>query len=169
MKYSKGLQSSELGSQITLGQWSFRLAFRQAWLILVVWAGLCPAGTRRCILRQQSPSRASPRCPGPLCTAWQRLAWTLCLRVKEVGGHDVALAWDDPQDHNGGWKFGVPFGQEWHQPLQNSGFGPKLSSNGKPATCALLETFPSPVLSFRRAKLFAQLYEFRTLLKHFCN
>jgi hypothetical protein len=39
MKYSRGLQTSELGGQISLGQWSFRLAFRQAWVILVVWAG----------------------------------------------------------------------------------------------------------------------------------
>jgi hypothetical protein len=59
MKYSKGFQSSELGGQISLEQWSFRLTFRQAWVILVVWGGLCPAGTCRDILRQQSPSRVS--------------------------------------------------------------------------------------------------------------
>ncbi len=93
MKYSKGFQSSELGGQISLGQWSFRLTFRQAWVILIVWTGLCPAGTRRDILRQQSPSRASSGCQGPLCTAW---CWPPQSHLKEVGEHDAALAWDDP-------------------------------------------------------------------------
>ncbi len=70
MKEYKGLKSSELGGQISLGQWFFRLALIPSWVILVVWAGLCPAGTRRDIPRQQAPSRASPRCQGPLCSAW---------------------------------------------------------------------------------------------------
>ena len=33
---SKGLQSFELGGQISLDQWSFRLAFSQSWAILAV-------------------------------------------------------------------------------------------------------------------------------------
>ncbi len=36
MKWSKGLQSFELGGQISLDQWSFRLAFGQSWVILTV-------------------------------------------------------------------------------------------------------------------------------------
>ncbi len=75
------------------------------------------------------------------------------------GGHDVALTWDDPQDHDGGWKFGVPFGQEWHQPPQHPGVGPKLSSNGKPGTCALLETLSCGFLPARKA---FSTTEFRT-------
>ncbi len=144
MKYSKGLQSSELGGQIFLGQWSFRLAFRQAWVILVVWAGLCPAGTRRDILRQQSPSRASPWCQGPLCTARRGPSAPVSKRGGG-GGQDVALAWDDPQDHDGGWKFGVPFGQEWHQPPKHPGLVQNFLQTVN--QCALLETFPSPVVS----------------------
>jgi len=62
------------------------------------WFWLCGrgsvrAGTRRDILRQQSPSRASSGCQGPLCTAW---CWPPLSHLKEVGEHDVALAWDDP-------------------------------------------------------------------------
>ncbi len=42
MKKSKGLQSGELGGQISLGQWSFttfRLACNQSWVILALCAG----------------------------------------------------------------------------------------------------------------------------------
>ena len=33
---TKGLQSFELGGQISLDQWSFRLAFSQSWAILAM-------------------------------------------------------------------------------------------------------------------------------------
>ena len=46
------------------------------------------------------------------------------------------------------------FGQEWHLPTHHPGFGSKLSSKGKPGTCALLETLQSPVNFFWRAKAF---------------
>ncbi len=54
--------------------------------------------------------------------------------------------------------FCAAFRQEWHLPPQHSGFGPKLSSTCKPASCALLETLLSPVVFFRRAKLLGQLH-----------
>jgi hypothetical protein len=60
--------------------------------------------------------------------------------------------------------FCVNFGQEGHLPTQHPGFGSKLSSKGKPGTCALLETLQSPVVFFLRAKLLAQLHEF-----HLCR
>ncbi len=61
------------------------------------WFWLCGrgsvwTGTHRHILRQQSPSRASSGCQGHLCTAW---CWPPLSHLKEVGEHDVALAWDD--------------------------------------------------------------------------
>jgi hypothetical protein len=40
----------------------------------------------------------------------------------------------------------VNFGQEWHLPPQHPSCGSKLSSKGKPETCALLETLQSPVV-----------------------
>ncbi len=92
MKYSKGFQSSELGGQISLGQWSFRLAYRQPGWFWLCGRGSVRAGTRMDILRQQSPSRASSGCQGPLCTAW---CWPPLSHLKEVGEHDVALSWDD--------------------------------------------------------------------------
>jgi hypothetical protein len=56
--------------------------------------------------------------------------------------------------------FSVNFGQEGHLPTQHPGFGSKLSSKGKPGTCALLETLQSLVNFFRRAKLLGLLYKF---------
>ncbi len=43
----------------------------------------------------------------------------------------------------------------------------KLSSKGKPGTCALLETLQSPVNFFRRAKFLRLLYKFCTLPTYF--
>jgi hypothetical protein len=59
---------------------------------------------------------------------------TVCVRPKDI--------------------FCVNFGQEGHLPTQHPGFGSKLSSKGKPGTCALLETLQSPVNFFWRAKAF---------------
>jgi hypothetical protein len=67
-----------------------------------------------------------------------------------------------PKEH-----FFVNFGQEWHLPPQHPGFGLKLSSKGKPGTCALLETLQSPVDFFRRAKLLELLLKFCTLPTYF--
>jgi hypothetical protein len=50
--------------------------------------------------------------------------------------------------------FCVNFGQEGHLPPQFPGFGTKLSLKGKPGTCALLETFKSPVDLFSARKAF---------------
>jgi hypothetical protein len=49
------------------------------------------------------------------------------------------------------------------------GFGLKLSSKDKPGTCALLETLPSPVDFFWRAKHFGLLPKFCTLPTYFYN
>jgi hypothetical protein len=38
MKESKGLQSGELGGQISFYQWFFRLSVSLAWVILAMWA-----------------------------------------------------------------------------------------------------------------------------------
>jgi hypothetical protein len=57
--------------------------------------------------------------------------------------------------------FCVNFGQEGHLPTQHPGFGSKLSSKGKPGTCALLETLQSPV------KLLGLLYKFCILPTYF--
>jgi hypothetical protein len=38
MERSKGLQSGELGGQISCDQWFSMLAFSQFWLILALWA-----------------------------------------------------------------------------------------------------------------------------------
>ncbi len=50
--------------------------------------------------------------------------------------------------------FCINFGQEWHLPLQYPAFGSKLSLKGNPGTCALLETFQSPVDTFPARKAF---------------
>ena len=63
--------------------------------------------------------------------------------------------------------FCVNFGQEWHLPPQHPGIDLKLSSKGKPGTCALLEILPSPVDFFRRAKLLGLLDKFCILPTHF--
>jgi hypothetical protein len=65
--------------------------------------------------------------------------------------------------------FCANFGQEGHLPTLHPGFGPKLSSKGKPGTCALLETLQSPVNFFRRAKLLGLLYKFCILPTYFCK
>jgi hypothetical protein len=65
--------------------------------------------------------------------------------------------------------FCVNFGQEWHLLPQHPGFCSKLSSKGKPGTCALLETLQSPVNFFRRIKLSGLLHKFCTLLHIFVN
>ncbi len=87
------------------------------------------------------------------------------------GGHDVALAWDDPQDHVGSRKFGVAFvqAQDWHLPPQYHSFGSKLSSKGKPETSKLLETFQYPVVFFRRAELFRTAAGVSFSEEYFCN
>jgi hypothetical protein len=74
---------------------------------------------------------------------------TVCVRPKDI--------------------FCVNFGQEGHLPTQHPGFGSKLSSKGKPGTCALLETLQSPVNFFRRAKLLGLLYKFCILPTYFCK
>jgi hypothetical protein len=63
--------------------------------------------------------------------------------------------------------FCVNFGQEWHLPPQHPGIDLKLSSKGKPGTCALLEILPSPVDFFRRAKLLGLLDKFCILPTYF--
>ncbi len=50
--------------------------------------------------------------------------------------------------------FCVNFGHEWHLPPRYPGFGTKLSLKGKPGTCALLETFQSPIDLFSARKAF---------------
>jgi hypothetical protein len=74
---------------------------------------------------------------------------TVCVRPKDI--------------------FCVNFGQEGHLPTQHPGFGSKLSSKGKPGTCALLETLQSPVNFFLRAKLLGLLYKFCILRTYFCK
>ena len=63
--------------------------------------------------------------------------------------------------------FCVNFGQEWHLPPQNPGIDFKLSSKGKPGTCALFETLHSPVDFFWRAKLLGLLDKFCILPTYF--
>jgi hypothetical protein len=63
--------------------------------------------------------------------------------------------------------FCVNFGQVWHLPPQHPGIDLKLSSKGKPGTCALLEILPSPVDFFRRAKLLGLLDKFCILPTYF--
>jgi hypothetical protein len=65
--------------------------------------------------------------------------------------------------------FCVNFGQEWHLLPQHPGFWSKLSSKGKPGTCALLETLRSPVNFFRRVKPLGLLHKFCTLPTYFCK
>ena len=48
--------------------------------------------------------------------------------------------------------FCVNFGQEGHLPTQHPGFGSKLSSKGKPGTCALLETLQPVSCQFLPAR-----------------
>jgi hypothetical protein len=76
----------ELGGQISLDQWSFRLAFSQPWVILALFW----------VARPQNP---------------------LSCEARDI--------------------FCFHFGQEWHLPTQQPGFGSKHSSKGKPGTCAL--------------------------------
>ncbi len=54
-------------------------------------------------------------------------------------------------------------------PTQHPDFGSKLSSEGKPGTCALLETLQSPVVFFRRAKFLRLLHKFCILPAYFCK
>jgi hypothetical protein len=75
----------------------------------------------------------------------QATKFTVCVRPKDI--------------------FCVNFGQEGHLPTQQPGFGSKLSSKGKPGTCALLETLQSPVNFFRRAKFFVTIDGFFKLGK----
>ncbi len=86
---------------------------------------------------------------------------TVCVKPKDIfcvnfgqEGH-LSTVCVKPKDI-----FCVNFGQEGHLPTQHPGFGSKLSSKGKPGTCALLETLQSPVNFFRRAKLLGLLYKF---------
>ncbi len=65
--------------------------------------------------------------------------------------------------------FCVNIGQEGHLPTQYPGFGSKLSSKGKPGTCALLETLQSSVDFFQRAKLLGLLHKFCILPTYFCK
>jgi hypothetical protein len=165
MKYSKGFQSSELGGQISLGQWSFRLAFRCS----PGWFWLCGQGS---VLLEHVGTFSGNSLHLGLHQGVQNLYVLLgvdhlCPISKKWGSMLSPFLEMTPQDHDRGWKFCVAFGQEWHQPPQHPGFGTKLSSNGKPGTCALLETVQSPVVFFRRAKLLSQLHEFHTLPKHF--
>jgi hypothetical protein len=74
---------------------------------------------------------------------------TVCVRSKDI--------------------FCVNFGQEGHLPTQDPGLGSKLSSKGKPVTCALLETLQSPVDFFWRAKLLGLLHKFCILPTYFCK
>ncbi len=68
---------------------------------------------------------------------------TVCVRPKDI--------------------FCVHFGQEGHLPTQHPGFGSKLSSKGKPGTCALLETLQSPVSFVFRLHIFVNIDGFFTL------
>ncbi len=74
---------------------------------------------------------------------------TVCVRPKDI--------------------FCVNFGHEGHLPTKHPGFGSKLSSKGKPGTCALLETLQSPVDFFRRPKLLGTLHKFCIVPTYFVN
>ncbi len=73
------------------------------------------------------------------------------------GGFWLCLGWQGHKIHcprEAKSPFCVNFGQQWHLPPQYPGFGTKLSLKGKPRTCALLETFQSPVDLFSVRKAF---------------
>ncbi len=129
------------------------------------WFWLCeqghrPAGTRRDIIRQQSPFSASPWCQGLLHVL---LGVEPLFRLKEVEGHDVTLAWDDTP---GPWrrlKIWCSFRAWVASASSASWFWSKTFVNGNPGA------LQSPMVFLWRAKLLAQLHEFPTLPKYFCN
>ena len=134
-----------------MDQWSFRLAFSQSWVLLAVfWAA-----------RPQNPlSLLGQKAFIVLILSWEaRFPWTngtSCWPSPVIGDFGCVLGGQAtkstvcvrPKDI-----FCVNFGQEGHLPTQHPGIGSKLSSKGKPGTCALLETLQSPVDFFRQAKL----------------
>ncbi len=120
MKSSNGLQSFKLGGQISLDQWSFRLAFRQSWAILAVFW----------VARPQNPlSLWSQMTFFVLILSWEaRFSWTM---VRQVGLQPVqsdfgcvlggqatksTVVWGQKN------LFCVNFGQEWHLPPQHPWF-----------------------------------------------
>ncbi len=132
---TKGLQSFELGGQISLDQWSFRLAFSQSWGSLAMFWVARP---------QNSLSLWGQKTFFVLILSWYaRFPWT----SGPSGWPSASPGWFW---HCFGWPghkihclceakdiFCFNFGQEWHLPTQQPGFGSKHSSKGKPGTCAL--------------------------------
>ncbi len=163
---TKGLQSFELGGQISLDQWSFRLAFSQSWAILAVLGGQATKST--VLMRPKN---------------------LFCVNF-ELGGQtsldqgSFRLAFSQP------WWFWLCFGWPGHKIHclceAKDIFYKILDRNGicLPSILVLvqnllqkvnqgpvlfLETLQSPVDVFRRAKLLGLPHKFCTLPRYFCK